>query len=214
MTRIRPGTAISLVVNSNVIREINDIRTSMVYDQAGKKLIIAQTDPFLLSDNKGKTITISFLTLEKGEPIRYGFQAKLVELIRDYALNPSQSVPAVVVVQKTGLEPYNLRMFYRIQPPSDFGLWMSIFDQPVSIIDVSIGGAIAAAPAVPAPDFKYEIEGLLKVTLTIDDENPKGRRTLQIVAMEFCDRTPELDRTLGEKILNIQRELRSKGLEA
>jgi hypothetical protein len=220
--------AISLVVNSNAIREINDIRSSTVYDQEGKKLIIAQTEPMLLSDYQGKSITVSFLIQEKGNPVRYGFQAKIVKLLRDYPLNPSQQVPAVALVQRSLPEQYNLRMFYRIQPPSEFGLWMHIFDQPVSIIDISIGGAIISASSEISAGCKFEIEGLLNVSLVIDDERfelqakikrlplpdyPRGGRSIQMVAMEFCDRTPELDRALGEKILNIQRQIRSKGLE-
>ncbi|MEW6185000.1 MAG: PilZ domain-containing protein [Thermodesulfobacteriota bacterium] len=228
MAQLRPGMAISLVVNSNAIREINDIRSSTVYDQEGKKLIIAQTEPMMLSDYEGKPVTVSFLTQEKGNPVRYGFQAKVIKLLRDYSLNPSQQVPAIALVQRSLTEQYNLRMFYRIQPPSDFGLWLSVFDQPVNIIDISIGGAIVSASSDLANRFKFEIEGLLNITLIIDDEHfnlqakikrlplpdyHRGGGAIQMVAMEFCDRTPELDRTLGEKILNIQRQLRSKGLE-
>jgi hypothetical protein len=226
MTYLKPGLPISLIVNTNFIREINDIRTSIIHDIIGKKLIIAQTDPALSTSRQEETITISFLTSEKRNPARYGFQAKIVDFIKEYQLSSSQTVPAIVVIQKTTPEYYNLRMFYRIQPPGDFGLLMSIFGQPVSIIDISIGGAIAGVLPNPDLNFSFETGKTVKVALTIDDENfdleadikrisypedRKWRRDLKFVAMEFCSRTPELNRVLGEKILSIQRELRSKG---
>jgi hypothetical protein len=227
MAQIRPGMTVSLVVNTNILKEINDIRNSTVYDQQGRNLIVAQTEPILSSEALGKTVVVSFLTYEKGKPVRYGFQAKVLELLQAYPLNPTQTVSAVALVQKTSPEPYNLRMYYRVQPPGEFGLLMYLFDQPLGIIDISLGGALVSAPVNPIPGFKYEIGGLLRLTLEIDNERfslqakikrlnlPEGhraRRDLQFVAMEFLDRSPELDRALGEKILSIQRELSARGL--
>ncbi len=228
MIPIRPGTAVSLVVNTNFIREINDIRNSVVYDQQGKKIILAQTEPLLLSDQVGKVIVVSYLVQEKGKPIRYGIKAQVFELLREYPLNPLQNVPAVVVVALSRPEPYNLRMYYRIRPPSEYGLGLYLFDQPVIIIDISIGGAVIAAPARPAQGFHYEIGESIPLTLTVDEEifslkgkikrisdpeDQRQRRDQKVLAMEFCDRTPQIDRSLGEKILNIQREWMARGLE-
>ena len=228
MTHLKPGLPISLIVNTNLIREINDIRTSIIYNIMGKKFIIAQTDPAISTVQQNDTITVSFLTDEKDNPARYGFQVKIVDFIKEYQLPSSQTVPAIEVLQKTALEYYNLRMFYRIQPPSDFGLLMSIFEQPVNIIDISLGGAIVGASSGPDPGFNLETGNILKITLTIDEqdyglealikriffpEDKKWSRDLRFVALEFCSRPPELDRAIGEKILSIQRELRSKGLE-
>jgi hypothetical protein len=228
MTYLKPGLPINLIVNTNFIREINDIRTSIIHDIIGKKLIIAQTDPALSTSLQDQTITISFLASEKENSPRYGFQATIVDFIKEYQLPSSQTVPAIVVMQKSVPEYYNLRTFYRIQPPGDFGLLMSIFGQPVSIMEISIGGAIAGASPNFDLEYIFETGKTLKITLTIDDEDfhleaqikrisypedQKWGRDLKFVAMEFYGRTPELDRALGEKIINIQREIRSQGLE-
>ncbi len=141
MALLKPGISLSLVVNTNIIREINDIRPSTLHDISGGKLILAQTDPPLLTTHLNKNIIISFLTEEKENPVRYGFHARIVEFIKEYQLSSSQTAPAIVVLQKTLPERYNLRMFYRIHPPSNFGLQISINDQPMGIIDISIGGA-------------------------------------------------------------------------
>jgi hypothetical protein len=225
---LEPGLSISLVVDTNVIREINDIRTSTLHDIIGKKLIIAQPDPALSAIRLNKTITISFLKVEGGKPVRYGFRARIVEFIKEYQLSSSQKAPAIVFQQQTIPEHYNLRMFYRIQPPSNSGFQISIYDQPMVIINISIGGALISATRSQYLEFKFEIDQTIKVTLTLDEQhfnlkaqikrisypdNQRWSRDLVFLALQFEDRTLELDRIFGGKILDVQRELHSKGLE-
>ncbi len=225
---LKPGVSISLVVNTDIIREINDIRTSIIHDIKGDKLIIAQTDPALSTSRQNKTIIISFLTDDRENPVRYGFQAKIIEFIQEYRLSSSQTAPAITVQQKSAPERYNLRMFYRIQPPTDYGLKVSVNGQPMEIIDISIGGAIVSATRAQDREFNFETGKTVKVTLFLDGQNfnleaqikriifpddQKWSRELVFIALQFSDRNLELDRFLGGKIIEIQRELRSKGLE-
>ena len=229
MDIIEPGLAIDLVVNTHLIGEVNDIRTSTIYDIHGKKLIIAQTDPGLLISQLNQNIIISFLTYEKGNPVRYGFQVKIVNFIREYRVASSQTSPAVVVTQKTVPELYNRRMFYRIQPSNQYGLQISLFDQPVNIMDISLGGAIVNTTLSQPHEFNLETGKIIKVTLMIDDRNfnleaqikrklfqedKAWGRELECIALQFCNRTLELDRVLEGKLLDIQRKLRSKILES
>ena len=227
MILLKPGLPISLLFNANLNDEIKDIRSSVIYSILGEKITIAQTDPLISVDQQNDTIMVSFVIQEKGNPVRYGFQGKLANFIEEYQLSSSKIVPAVIVLQKTIPEPYkNLRMFYRIQPPNNFGLLLTIFEQPVSIIDISLGGAIVSFSPSPDLETDLEIGNTLKITLTIDEQNfglegvikriffPEDERwheDLRFVALEFFGRTPVLNRALGEKILSIQRELRSKG---
>jgi hypothetical protein len=228
MNPLKPGLSLSLVVNTNIIREINDIRPSMLHDISGQKLILAQTDPRLITSYLNKIIIISFLAEEKGNPVRYGFQAKIINFIKEYQLSSSRTAPAIEVLQETVPERYNLRMFYRIQPPSDYGLQIFIYNQPMGIIDISIGGAIVSATRSQDREFNFETGRTIKLTLTLDDqdfnleaqikritspEDQKWSRDLIFIALQFSERTLELDRVLGGKIIDIQRELRSKGLE-
>jgi hypothetical protein len=228
MALLKPGMSLSLVVNTNIIRGINDIRSSTLHDISGGKLILAQTDPLLSTAYLNKNIIISFLEEEKKNPVRYGFHANIIEFVKEYRLSSSQTAPAIVVLQKTVPERYNLRLFYRIHPSSDFGLQISIDDQPMGIIDISIGGAIISATLRQNRQFKFVTGKTIKVTLTLDEQHfdlealikrisfpdfQKWNRELVFIALQFCDRTLELDRALGGKILYIQRELRSKGME-
>jgi hypothetical protein len=220
--------SICIVVKTDPIREIHDIRSSILHDINGKKLIIAQPEPSLSAIRLNKTITISFLNVEEEKPVRYGFQAKIVEFVREYQLSSSLTAPAIVVQQITIPEHYNLRMFYRIQPPSNYGLQISVYDQPMGIINISIGGALISATRSQHREFNFEIGKTIKVTLTIDEQhftlkaqikrisypdNKKWSRELFFIALQFENRTLELDRILGRKLLDVQRELRSKGLE-
>ncbi len=151
---IKPGLPLSLVVNTNIIREINDIRASTLHEISGGKLILAQTDPPLLPHHLNQSIIISFLTEENKNLVRYGFHAQIVEFDNEYRLSQSQTVPAIIVLQKSVPERYNLRMFYRIYPSGDFGLRLYINDQPMGIIDISIGGAIISATFSQNREFK------------------------------------------------------------
>jgi hypothetical protein len=226
---LNPGMSVSLVVKADLIRETYDIRPSILHDINGKKLIIAQPDPALSAIRLNKTLTISFLNVVEEKSVRYGFQARIVEFVKEYQLSSSQTASAIVVEQITLPEHYNLRMFYRIQPPSNYGLEISVNDQPMGIINISIGGALISATRSQHLEFKFETGKTIKITLTIDDQhftlkaqikrisypdNQKWSRDLFFIALQFEDRTRELDRILGGKLLEIQRELRSKGLEA
>jgi hypothetical protein len=226
---IKPGLSLSLVVKADLIRETYDIRTSIIHDINGKKLIIAQPEPALSAIRLNKTITISFLNVEQEKSVRYGFQSRIVEFVKEYQLSSSQTAAAIIVEQLTIPEPYNLRMFYRIQPPSNYGLQISIYDQPMGIINISIGGALISATRSQHNEFKFEIGKTIRIVLTLDEqpfhlkaqikrisypENQKWSRDLFFIALQFEDRTRELDRILGGKLLDVQRELRSKGLEA
>ncbi len=228
MALMKPGISLNLVVNTNIIREINDIRATTLHDISGGKLILAQTDPPLSTTHLNKSIIISFLTEEKENPVRYGFHAKVVEFIKEYRLSSSQTAPAVVVLQKTLPERYNLRMFYRIHPPSNFGLQISIDGQPMGIVDISIGGATISATLSQNREFKFVTGKTIRVTLALDEQHfnvetqikrisfpdiQKWSRELVFISLQFCDRNLELDRVLGGKLLDIQRKLRSKGLD-
>ncbi len=220
--------SISLVVNTDFIREINDIRTSTLHDINGKKLIIAQPDPELSAIRLNKGIIVSFLNFEKGKTVRYGFQARIVEFVKEYKLSSSQSASAVILQQNSLPQSYDLRMFYRIHPPSNCGLEISAYNQPLGIINISIGGTLISATHSQDREFNFEVGKTIRITLALDEnhfnleaqikrisypDNQKRSRELAFIALQFINRNPELDRVLGVKILEIQRELHSKGLE-
>jgi hypothetical protein len=228
LTSLKPGLSLKLVVNTNSIRETNDIRTSALQDISEGKLILAQTDPALSSRYLTQSIIISFLTEEKEKPVRYGFQARIIEFINEYPLSPSQTGPTIVVRPESDPERFNLRTFYRVHPTGEIGLQISINGQPVEVIDISMGGAIICLIRDYYHKVMFEIGKTIDIILTLNHQafdleaeikrinlpdQQKWSRDVMFVALQFCDLTLELDRVLGEKIIEIQREQRSRGLD-
>jgi sulfur relay (sulfurtransferase) DsrC/TusE family protein len=228
MSLIKPGISLSLVVSTNDIRKTNDIRGSTLHDISGGKLILTQTDPPLLSTQLNQSIIISFLTKEREKPVRYGFHAQVIEFINEFRLSSFQTAPVIVVLQKSVPEHFNLRMFYRIHPSGDFGLQLFMNDQLMGIVDISIGGALIGATLSQNRECKFMIGKIIKITLVLDEvpfnikaqikrisfpDNQKWSPELVFIALQFCDPHPELDQSLGRKILNLKRKLLSNGLE-
>jgi len=220
---IKPGSIITVVVDSNLNTEATDLRNSIVYDLIEKKIIIAQTDPPILKSQNKKMITIISLTRERGGIVRYGFSAKILDFIKDYRLSSSQTVPAIMVIPKTNPQPFNLRACYRINPPSRSGLEMFHSSYPLNLLDISITGAAFSHNY----DFRFKTGMMVKLFLKIDgkeyeveatvkrissSEDQHEYRGLKFVSVEFSKMLFEGKRALAKKIIDIQREWRSKGL--
>jgi hypothetical protein len=220
---LKPGSTITVVFETNHVTETTDLRASIVYAIFDKKIIIAQTDPIIPKNLRKKTITLSSLTRERGGPVRYGFSAKILEFIDDYQLSFSQKVPALLVSPKTQSQQFNLRACYRISPPNNSGLQMSLSWYPLNLLNISIGGAAFSY----CYDFKLQSGMTLNLTLNIDGKdygveatikrvsfpgNQHESRGLEFVSAEFSKIEVGTKHILGRKILDIQRDLRSREL--
>jgi hypothetical protein len=218
---IRPGLPVKIVVDIDHIRETNDVRNSIVFDVIEKKLITAQTTPSLLKSMINKTVVISYLARENKEIVRYGFDATIVDIVNDYELSADNRTQAVILLKKTNPVQYNLRFFFRAEPPSNSGLSMSIYGKSINILDISIGGAKISHNK----ELKLEPGRVIDIKLTIDGtvfdinahiiriwahQEEKMVKSLEFVALEFINTNIQFKNTLGKKIINIQRELRSK----
>ena len=218
---IRPGLPVKIVVNVNHIKETNDVRNSIIFDVAEKKIVIAQTEPPVLKSRVGKTIVITYIVKEKKEVVRYGFDTTIVELIDQYGLSADNRTQALHLLQKTNPIQYNLRFFYRVEPPSNSGINISIYRKPVNIIDISIGGVKISHNR----ELKLELGRIIDMKLFIDNSvfdinaavirawGPKEEKmfkSLEYVALEFIDTSTHFKNTLGKKVISIQRELLSK----
>jgi c-di-GMP-binding flagellar brake protein YcgR len=220
---LNPGSAITVIFDINPWRETVDARTSSVYDMLEKKIIIAQTDPPILENHINKIITITYLARLKGESVRYGFSAKILNFIKTFRLASSQSVPAISLGLQTKPERYNIRNYYRVEPPSFSGLEIFIDGYPANLLNISLGGAGISHKY----DFKFETGMTLRLTLMVNGqghevnatikriwypEDQPGWKGLEFVSLTFSDINNKVKHILGKKIIDIQRELRSKEL--
>jgi hypothetical protein len=222
----KPGLTIHLVVEIDTIREKIDVRSSTIYDILGKEFVIAQPDYRLSPARIKNKVTISYLEREKGIFVRYGFLAEIVKFITEYQLSSSLTAPAIVVVPKSTPKPYNLRFNYRIEPPSSFPINLSFYGHPVTIINISLRGALITIPR--DIESAFEVGNIEKMTMTIDDQSYdieviikrltlpddfRGGKKLKYIAVQFFTRNVEMEFDLWRKIIDVQRELLAKGLE-
>lgn len=216
---IKPGMHIAITVDMDPLRETIDIKNSIVHDIVDRKIVAAQTDPPLLKSYLNRTIYITYLEKEAGKPVRYGFPAKVLEFIKDYRLTSSEMTQAIVLIQEAETEQYNLRMFYRLEPPSNSGLDIYVGGEKVSIIDISIGGA----------NFSHSRSGPLqtnetvKIVLGIDGketkidaqvlrvrepESDRLKKSLELVSVYFLNMPGSTKNALSRKIRDIERAMR------
>jgi hypothetical protein len=221
---LRPGSTITVVFETNPYTETTDLRSSIVYDILEKKIVIAQTDPAIPKNLYKKMITISSVTQERGGPVRHGFSAKILEFIDDYRLSPSQKGPALVVTPKTQSQQFNLRSCWRIDPPPNSGLEMSLYWYPLDLLNISIGGAafshrydlnlqrgMMIKLTLKIDDKEYDLDAMIKRISYPGDQHRSGG--LEFVSIQFSRIDMKVKHLLSRKLLDIQRKLRVKAFD-
>jgi hypothetical protein len=212
---IKPGQSVTIVVSEDVMTGRIDVRNSTTYDVLSGEVILAQTDPPIRQSYLNKTVVVTYLIKEKGGSNRFGFHAKITKFIKDYELSSRQTQPALVIIPEGIETPYNLRMYYRIEPPDDSGFGMVIDGQKVNLLDISIGGARFSHNRIHV----FRLRQTLKITLNIDGEEfevmaralriwEESERNLEFVSVQFLDLDKKLVDLLGRKIIDVERRLR------
>jgi len=218
---IRPGLPVKIAVDTDHIKETTDVRNSIIFDIVEKHLIIAQTEPPISKSRINKTIAVTYLAKENREVVRYGFDATIVDIVKNYELSASKRTQAVILSIKSIPVQYNLRFFFRAEPASNSSISMSIDGKYVNILDISIGGAKISHKR----ELKFQTGKIIDLKLSIDSNildlnavivrtwEPREERmakSLGFVALEFINTNMQFKNMLGKKIISIQRELRSK----
>lgn len=136
-----PGYSVDVVLNMDLLKETIDVRKSLIYDVEGNHFILSQTTPTIKKYNISEFVHITHLKRDGDQQVRHGFLGKLIEAIKDYQLNSNQSVQAVRIKKLSRIEPYDLRMHYRLRPGVDWPFQFEIASQPAQVLNVSLGGA-------------------------------------------------------------------------
>ncbi|HNT43633.1 MAG TPA: PilZ domain-containing protein [Syntrophorhabdaceae bacterium] len=221
---IRPGLNINIIINIDHMRETVDVGNSIIHEMAGDRMIVAQTDPPVSRTHLGKELFVTFLDRSGGEPHRFGFPAIVLEFLKEFELSASLKKVQALVLRKAGdFEEYNLRMFYRLEPPSDCGIRIAVDGKGVNLIDISIGGAKFSHEKV----FPFEIGEPVRLSLYVDEvaypveakvlrvwepENERIRKTVALASVQFTDMEAYLKNVLARKIRDVEREMRYKEL--
>jgi hypothetical protein len=214
---IRPGLNIRVVTEVDLLKETIHVGSAVIYDMDGSTLTISQTDPPILKSMLGREIEITYLAREKNELVRFGFPARIKEFVDQYPLNPSQKVKALIVAKEERENPYNLPMFYRVEPTSKSRLAMTVSGEPVNILDISLGGARLSFPKTFVLDPNSFHEASLHIDSTVYSVRIRIVRTwdgsaegfsqeLRFAAIEFLHSDGNLGGILSRKIREIEVE--------
>jgi len=221
---ISPGSNVDIVLDFDWSEETIDVRRATVYDLDDEKIILSQTSPPIATYNIGKRVKVTYLVREKDGLARYCITGRLAEIVRDYKLSGSETEQALVIIQESGHERFNLRLFYRLEPPTDSGLALFLRKEEVNILDISIGGA----KFTHRKNHPVKHKEILKLILQVDEENfdieaqvvwilpVSGRmaRKLESVAVQFLNLDRNMKDLLSRKIRDIEREMRYRELYA
>lgn len=221
---LRPGTAVDIVLRVDFYREVMDVRRAMIYDVDGTVLVVSRPTPDVKPDYVGRRCTVTFVVREREFKVRYGAPAEIVELKENYSIRQGAVVQAMILKVLGAVEPFNLRMAYRVRPPITSGIGLEVDGQSVSILDISTGGARFLSTVRPPLQFRQRVEIILHlddvshafhafVVRTQDPGTPSAVRGAQEVAVQFSGMPKRVREQLAKRIMQIDRELRAKGLE-
>jgi len=221
---IIPGSNVDIVLDFDWLKEKIDVRRATVYDLNNERIVVSQTVPPTARYNIGKRVKVTYLVMEKGDWVRYGIDGRLIEIVMDYRMSGSGTVQAMVIIPEPGHEPFNLRLFYRLEPPLDCGLSLFLKEEKVNIVNISLGGA----KFTHSKDYPVMPRERLKLTLQIDAQrynigaqslrisSISGRmaKKLEAVAVQFLNLDRKIQDLLSTKIREIERKMRYKEVYA
>lgn len=213
---IGPGSNVEIILELDELKEKIDVRRAIVHDVEGDRYILSQTTPPVRFSDVGKEARVTRLSRKGDQLHRWGFTGTLEEILRDYPLNSSRTVLALVIRKTSAFKTYNLRMHYRVRPGSDWATRIAVDSQAVNLIDISIGGALfshgierpfehnrAVEVAYRGSDgTRHAIPAVVRRVWTPSDARCDG---IEFVAVRFTRMEKELERELAREIMEIQR---------
>ncbi len=210
---IRPGLAAVIVAQERYMK-------SMIYDVADRRIIIAQTVPPLTKFSLKQRIVITFLVRTDGIFIRYGVNAEVTDILKDYQLAQA-TVIAIGLLQRGDVIKYDLRRDFRIRPPASSGIEIVWRKRALNIIDISLGGIKFSCRGDDFPAANMEIE----LTMVIDGSQipvsamvqgvttPSSNDSdMHHVRVQFTTGRQVYEQPLMRKMIEIQRSLIADGM--
>jgi hypothetical protein len=220
MESVKPGLNIKIVIDIDVTKEMIHVRGSSLYDITGNTLIIAQTSPPVGPSLFNKPIMITYLKKEDHKFVRYGFPARLAEVV-DYDLSGGRKVKALIAEREGDTFPYSIRMFYRIEPSAESGLRLFIGGSEMKILDISLGGIrfccdgyLKLGPegieeiSLDVGNKSYSIKA--RISRTQEDSSMRSWKGGSFATAEFLAAPEHFERILVKRLHQIERDSRAK----
>lgn len=220
---VKPGLNVTIILTVDLQKEAADIRSATIYDIGGSEVILSQTNPPLTAGRHiGKDLSVTYLIKENNDAVRYGFDGKVIDIIKEYNLSSLNAVPAILIKKDTGFKQYDLRMHYRLKPRlKDVSLALYWGHEKVNLVDISMGGArfcYKGGRSIEAGAIGKMILFMDGRRFQMDVRNwaswfpaDAGRRSdWQYVDVQFLNMDKTCSHLLNLKIFAIQREILSK----
>jgi hypothetical protein len=154
---LRPQAKIDLILTLDPLLDLIDVRSTIVYAVEDARVILAQPEPPIVPSRVGSEVEATFLVRDRrtGELRRWGYLTSIREIIRAYRLHQEDPITqqALIIGAPVGeLVESNLRLHYRIRVAPRYGISMTVesIPGPVTIHDISEGGALVSAPGLHA----------------------------------------------------------------
>jgi hypothetical protein len=213
---IRPGTIVEINLDASSVRA--DPLKTLVYDVDEKRLVLAQTSPPILPPTAKRPAYISYLLKEGSTLRRFGFSAVISGFDDEYPLVSGERVQALFVDITARPKEVSLRQGYRVRPPRQSAISLTIGGRSHAILDISISG-IGFIQSFS--DYAFKPAEKLACLLGIDGRHyPLTAKVVRVfdseaarhIAAVFVETGRDLDAVLGKKILMLEREVLSRKL--
>lgn len=222
MPDLKVGTTVDIVFENEINKSNAHHMKALVYDYEGSKITISQTSPALNRHFLNRRIMVTFLDNADGRVLRFGFAARLMDLITNYEIASSKNVEALVLKQFEKPYQVDFRMYFRIKPPSSSDINLFFQEEKVNLIDISLGGAKFTYPMTYTLSSGAEIK--VKLVINSKEFEVKARlrniqpphefsinKALQYACVEFEYDNRQLGTVLGRAIIEIERKMLSEG---
>lgn len=221
MPELRIGSRIDIVFENEFEKVNAHYMKAVVYDSESKNIVVSQTSPPLNLYFVNRRVLITYLARSRKRILRFGFAARLVDLLANYQLSSNKVVEALVLKQMEEPQQIDYRMYFRVKPPSRSNINLFFQENKVNLIDVSLGGAKFTYPK----SHLFQYGDVVKFNLMIDSKTfeidtrvrnvsiPEFsvNKTIQFVSIKFEYDDKQISALLGKAILSIERQLLSEG---
>ena len=220
--QLKAGSRLDIVFENEIMKSDTHYLKAVVYDYQDDLITISQTSPALNSNFLNRRILVTFLDKIERRVLRFGFSARLIDLIPTYRISSGKDVEALQVKKYADPTPMDFRMYFRVRLPSKSDLSLFLKEDKVNLMDISIGGAKFTYPKKHLFQPADLLDCKLIIGSTIFNVEAKVRnvlaasewatnKNLQYVSVEFSHEDKHLETSLGRAILDIERELLSEG---
>jgi hypothetical protein len=219
---LKVGTRVDIVFEKEIMKSHAHYMKALVYDFEKNKIIISQTSPALNRRFLNRRIMVTFLLSIERRVLRFGFPARLIDIVTDYQIASGKNVEALIVEQYKDPEPVDFRMYFRVKPSSQSDINLFLKEEKVNLIDISLGGAKFTYPKTylfrPADEVMFKLiigRGIYNLDAKVHEvwspDDNVVNRNLQFVSVEFHHLNKQLEASLGKVIIDTERQRLSEG---